>query len=297
MPRQLKIAFQGGGAKFVPLLAAAQAFRNAETNGKIEVTAVAGTSAGAIVACLYSAKIDLNTVRQHLRDNPRPYLSLVSSLNKSGRLHRLNLISAIWKGKPLISELDAKSAYHTLLDAVGVLSPFPRLTIPTRVIAANLVSRSTVTYDSTEIHDPEQLLEAILWDSCGLPFVFKSHRIGNGIIVGGGICENLPADCLVSIKDKNGDPIPGEIVGVSFKDTNLQVAPTSTFQFAMALLDTAIENPMRRAKRVLEDRVISINTDIGTFDFEKALAPPSLQESYRTIIQLSAMCQTIWIGY
>jgi predicted acylesterase/phospholipase RssA len=283
MARRVKVAFQGGGAKFVPLLAAAQAFQCAENDDKIEVTAVSGTSAGAIVACLYSARIDLKGVHRHLSDNPRPYLSLVSALTDGG-LSRLSAASKIWMGTPLISELNAKIAYDRLLNAVGVRPPFPQLKIPTRVIAANLVTRSSVIYDSTEAHEPEQLLNAILWDSCGLPFVFKSHKMGNGLIVDGGICENLPADCLTDIKDKEGALIEGEIVGVSFKDTRLQVAPNTAFQFALALLDTAIENSMRRAKRVLSDRIIAIDTTIGTFDFKKALSEEGLGSSYKLIM-------------
>ncbi len=56
MPRKVKLALQGGGAKITSILAAMEAVEKLEENGEIEVTEIAGTSAGAIIAVLYAGR-------------------------------------------------------------------------------------------------------------------------------------------------------------------------------------------------------------------------------------------------
>lgn len=45
MHRDISVAFEGGGAKLIGLIAAAHALFDLEQNGKLRVTAVSGTSA------------------------------------------------------------------------------------------------------------------------------------------------------------------------------------------------------------------------------------------------------------
>ena len=48
--------------------------------------------------------------------------------------------------------------------------------------------------------------------------------------------------------------------------------PTAGYQLALALVDTAIENSVRRAQRQLgADQTLLLRGDIGLFDFETAL--------------------------
>ena len=57
-PPKLQFAFQGGGAKFIAMLPAAAAISHFAKKGKIDISAVAGTSAGAICAALIAANCD-----------------------------------------------------------------------------------------------------------------------------------------------------------------------------------------------------------------------------------------------
>ena len=63
MPVQL--ALQGGGAKLMALLAAMEGVQEMDEK-QLKVTRLSGTSAGAIVACLYAAGIHMDVARTEL---------------------------------------------------------------------------------------------------------------------------------------------------------------------------------------------------------------------------------------
>jgi predicted acylesterase/phospholipase RssA len=76
-PWRIQVAFQGGGAKLCDLLAAAAAIKELENQKEVEVTRVAGTSAGAIAACWYATGLDIDLIRQRLRDKGPYFLKKV----------------------------------------------------------------------------------------------------------------------------------------------------------------------------------------------------------------------------
>src|SRR5437879_3733318 len=63
----IQLAIQGGGAKIYALMAAMEAVQDLQEKGIIKVTKIAGTSAGAIVGCLFAAGIRMETLRARLR--------------------------------------------------------------------------------------------------------------------------------------------------------------------------------------------------------------------------------------
>jgi predicted acylesterase/phospholipase RssA len=63
MKRPVSIAFQGGGAKLVVLIAAAEAISELIQDEKLDVVAVSGSSAGSIAALLLAARADFSKVR------------------------------------------------------------------------------------------------------------------------------------------------------------------------------------------------------------------------------------------
>jgi predicted acylesterase/phospholipase RssA len=67
MPRNVSIAFQGGGARLVPLIAAAHAISELEGRGDLRVQAVSGSSAGSLAAFLLAAKADFDKIAKALR--------------------------------------------------------------------------------------------------------------------------------------------------------------------------------------------------------------------------------------
>lgn len=66
-PVKMQFAFQGGGARIAALLAVAETIQEFKADHKIEVTQVAGTSAGAIVAAFVAAGISAQSIMAELR--------------------------------------------------------------------------------------------------------------------------------------------------------------------------------------------------------------------------------------
>ena len=66
----------------------------------------------------------------------------------------------------------------------------------------------------------------------------------------------------------------GRIVGISFDESKLRKEDPGAglVQFSMALVDTVIGNAIQRAKGSIGPQFVHlIETDVGTFDFEKAV--------------------------
>jgi predicted acylesterase/phospholipase RssA len=259
-PFPVQLAIQGGGAKLCALVAAMDAIQSLQRQGLIAVRRIAGTSAGAIVGALFAANIDMGVVREHLRgisaDNlaryfPPPGLNVLTRLGR-GR--------PLWKPDFIISELQRfleKDARVFTFRDIEEKNGTQLL-----VVAANLTESRKVVHREAD----GKVVDALL-DSCGLPFCFRTwSKSGGAVIVDGGVCENLPSDELTQYPSSDG-----LIIGITFDPTRGR-APTSLANFSMALLDTAMNNSMSKAKlRLGSDSICSIPTDIGTFDFEFAI--------------------------
>jgi predicted acylesterase/phospholipase RssA len=219
------------------------------------VTRIAGTSAGAIVGCIFAGRIAANTVRTILKIQFGKELTQL--FPKPSRVSVLKLLFTgrpLWKekglGKFLASLFGEKHLYY--LD---------ELSIPTLVVAANLnTNQKTVHNGHFEI------VQALL-DSSGIPFCFRTWRhAGGSVIVDGGLCENLPLEELVSEEKKYG-----RVAAISF-DPVWSGSPSNIKDFSVALLDTAINNSIERAKQRLgREATFSTNPRVGTFDFTEAL--------------------------
>lgn len=258
-PFSLQLAIQGGGAKICALLAAMEAIQTLQSEGIVKVTRIAGTSAGAIVGCLFAAGIDMALVRERLR-NVTP-----TQLARLFPAPGLNVVTRLSRGRPLWNDDFLRSELARFLELEAKVYTFEDLTnkkqIKVFVVAANLTDSVKVVHG---LVPTENVVESLL-DSCGLPFCFRIwSKAGSRVIVDGGICENLPSD---ELEDETKD---GPIIGVSFYPVRGR-SPITLKNFSIALLDTAMNNSMTRAKVRLGERVFSISTDIGTFDFARAL--------------------------
>ena len=63
---EVSIAYQGGGARVLELMAAAQACRLLEQSKKIKVVRASGSSAGAIAAAMLVTKCDIEKIAKGL---------------------------------------------------------------------------------------------------------------------------------------------------------------------------------------------------------------------------------------
>ena len=257
-PVRVQVAIQGGGAKICGLLAAAQALQEFETgdNQKIEITRVAGTSAGAIVGGLLAAGCPLGALRDRIQVAPKEKLkALFARRTKIGSIYRVLQSLPLWNEKKLREVLDAefkKLSVHTLGDIQRKTGR------ALRIVATDLRNAKSVVYDN----DDQPIVNAIL-DSCGLPFFLRVP--GGNPVVDGGICENLPVEVL------DGESGFGDLVALGFQRSAV-TPPENPVQFGLALLDTAMNHSMHRARRrITSDLLFEIEPRFGTFDFPAAI--------------------------
>jgi predicted acylesterase/phospholipase RssA len=175
-PIKIQIAFQGGGAKLCDLLAAAEAIQQLEALNKLEVTRVAGTSAGAIVACAYATKQPLSTFVERLTNLGPKHLPKIGTPAFTIR----NAVK-VWRGNPMLDEGPLRELLADLFKDYPTLET---LRLPPFIVAADLGKGETKTYPDGEI-----LVNAVM-DSCGLPFFFRApNNMGLSNFVDGGLCE------------------------------------------------------------------------------------------------------------
>lgn len=255
---KIQLAFQGGGAKLSALLAAVEEIKTLQADESLNVTRVAGTSAGAIAACLLAGDISIPIVKAYLTGGIGK--QLVSYFPSPG-LRKLYLLGI--HGRPFwdtgllarhLGKLFADQNLFTIADLE-------------KKGCMEVLIVSTDLRDSQKITAPkESNIVSALMDSCGLPFCFRTWGNSDGpVIVDGGLCENLPIGEL-QLQDDDGP-----IVAISFKQTRTS-APSNLTEFSIALLNAAINNSMHRARSALSpDCVFEIDSSIGTFDFERSL--------------------------
>src|SRR5687767_9462058 len=116
MAIKCQLAIQGGGAKLVALLAAMEAVQNLQDEGRIQVTRVAGTSAGAIVAALFAAETDLAAARTRL---VRTFGNDVARFFPPPTIMKL-VRTTWWSGKPLWNETDLRPILEPLFSEANV---------------------------------------------------------------------------------------------------------------------------------------------------------------------------------
>lgn len=258
MTIRLQLAVQGGGAKLCGLLAALDAVQRLEKLGLIQVTRIAGTSAGAIAAALFAAGVNFEHLRRRIIDNRKGLERIVPPPNA------WQLVRAA-RGQPMVAIDPIRDALRAVL-AEHKVSLFKDLRIPLHVVATDLTNGRAHVY-ATEKEPQMDVVNAVL-DSCAIPFYLRGPSTANGgmLLVDGGICENFPVDVLDSDEKTHG-----LITGITFR-TGSRGAPESVFDFAVSLLDAAIANSVRRAQRtVLERRLLLLDPKPETLNFQWAL--------------------------
>ncbi len=255
---RIQVAFQGGGAKIFALIAAAEVLKSFEREGRIEVTRIAGTSAGALVGTLYAAGVEPAVIRSEFGSFPIRELMTRSLLPA-----RLAMLRKAVKNQPIakVAPLEAFLArlLRSALDTKELV--FNSLAIPTVVVATDVGRRRKRVYKE---EDP---LIAGMLSSCAIPFFFRTANPQNtdSLILDGGLWANLPSDEL------DQSAVLGPIVAFTFLASGEAEIPKSSYQLAKALLDTAIESSVVRARNRAGLHVIQLNPfGISTFDFEQA---------------------------
>lgn len=256
MALKIRLVFQGGGARLVNLLAAAEAIRAFELEGKIKITRVAGTSAGAIVAAILATGEDPSKLKEALKARREELLKKFPKPSLKTLLWNLGWGKSVW---------DMSLLREFLSDFIPTNLKFKEAKIPLSIIAANLDERQMHTY--TQEENREQLILNAVLDSAAVPFALRTWNKQQGtILVDGGLCENLPVVAVGGTDDADG-----KVVAIGFQKP-VGGSPTTIVEFALALLDVAINNSEAKARVLLPaNRLCLLKANIPTFDFPHAL--------------------------
>lgn len=268
-PHPIQLAIQGGGAKICGLAAVMDALQECEARGLFHVTGIAGTSAGAVVGCLYAGGASFSQLRAKALQVPKQWISSVfPKRTRLGALARVLFNRPIWDENVLASVLSELLSQIRTSDGTLVtdLDSLRRVRgISVSIVTTDLRDSQSRVF-STEQTPSVNVVDAIL-DSCAIPFYLRTG-VGQGrVLVDGGICENFPANLLVADSAELGP-----IVGVGFARKPVP-APSNALQLASALLETAMNSSMHRARqKVGRDFMHEIDTDVSTFAFDEAIA-------------------------
>lgn len=263
----ISVAYQGGGAKFVDLLAAANALSELENDdSSINFFRISGASAGSIAAALHAAEADFDNITK----NYKVIRSIIDRNFNNKKMKFTRIARRFVFGNAIFDEDLLRNLIIEIckLGQVDALQPINKL-VPNRELR---ILRSDIrTNEAIPAHEKSEspLVESLL-DSCSIPFVFRVPKKGNArpYILDGGMFQNLPAK--EALRDLQQDQLA---LGVSFAKKE----PPDTLNFGLikygfSILDSLLDERVEQSVDDLgEANVIRLPNRFGTTDFQKAV--------------------------
>jgi len=208
------VALSGGGAKGVAHISALRAIEQAG----IPIDYIAGTSMGSLIGGLYAIGWSVDELDSLVRHQDWSFL--LTDRPKADNLdlytRRLLTTYPLWyaftggrhnESAGFIRGLNLDQLFDELLEGYRDELSFDTLPIPFACVATDVVSNSEVDFHSGYL---KQALRA----SMAIPGVFSPVRIGDKVLVDGGVMNNYPADV---VKQMGADII----IGVSVQDDTM----------------------------------------------------------------------------
>ena len=278
MAVKTRVAFQGGGARLADLLPIVSALQKAAIAKEISITHVSGTSAGSIAAAMLATSTD---AQQFITQVTSLRNSLIGMLLGRGVLSRLTksragIITTILRGKSVSNKGALKKTIFDLFQKSN-----PKLTIDMELSSLDIDGFSATVTDITscqgtrfsKAETPDEKLFDVIANSCAVPFVFKSladlKDNPPDTFVDGGVIQNFPVDSLLD----DADSVSDMILGFGFSDDFKNIPVNGVFDYSGRLLSASMHSSMEYAKRkVGEDRVYEIKSDLDTFEFNGGIS-------------------------
>ena len=269
MARVVNIAFEGGGARLVTLLAAAHAVSELERDGDLHLGAVSGSSAGSLAAFLLGSKRDFEDVKKTLK-------------RKDGEIRQnfptIRRIRLWWRGLlfyflglPIFAPNKFNDIVTSVLESIGVntnisLSEYCR-DCKIHIFVSDIYQHKSIACDL------QKPVRDALRDSCAIPFVFASYRNDNrGQYVDGGVFDNLPTEILM-------DSSHAPVFAIGFEPEKVKAAKSAT-DYLLSLVSSVVSHRVSESRQsVGEERVLLLSTTLGTFDFDKMVSI-GIEEEY-----------------
>lgn len=273
----IQLAFQGGGAKLAAMLPVVDAFSQAASYGYIEIERVSGTSAGAICAALIASGADVGAARQYIIDKgpvhmgtlvPARLKALMAKVRKGENLGLWDLVKerrmvrqVALSGEPLLSSPELQSFIRGVLNA-GTYMPVQAIEdCPTKLI----ITASDVVNSTGILHEQGDIVTAVV-DSCSLPVLLRSFaHLSKNHYVDGGLCDNLPVDCLLADSRTPIFAVFPEVTAEKRDNSNI-------LSYFVSLLSASINHNVQRSIAMVGNPYrFPSPTEIGLLDFETAI--------------------------
>lgn len=269
MKRPISVAFQGGGARLIALIAAAEAISELVRDNKIHVEAVSGSSAGSIAALLLASDVDFGQVRRVLRDSESTIGKKFAPINDLMLFIKGLLFAA--SGAPVFRPNLFNDTIEDILIKVGINCTEnieDVVKIPTYLTVSDIYQGKTVSYDAGNIRDA-------LRKSCAIPFIFASHKSDDrGQYVDGGVFDNLPTDILIT---KSSVSAPVFAIGFQAEPV---LAAKDAFSYFISLISSIVSYKVSNSREIIGDEYVhSIETSLRILDFNKMISV-GLNEEY-----------------
>lgn len=275
-----RAVFQGGGVKAITLVGAIE---EAHKQGLL-FSALAGTSAGSIVAALLGAgaKPDflekkLSTIERNnllsppertAWESPLYWRALTRALPQTVSPNgyfaaRFHTFGGAYSSNKLERWLD--SVLAELIPSAPRPLKFRDLIKPTRIVAADITTGHIKVWSSEKT--PDESVAFAVRSSCSIPFFFQPTTSGMSRYVDGGLLSNLPVFAYSDSEELSQDPI----IAFSLTDSEPPPKKWNSRVFLSSLYSTLVGGSTR-LQNSLGDTFYSINidvSDIKTTDFAR----------------------------
>jgi NTE family protein len=162
MKQKVSLVLSGGGARGIAHIGAIEEL---EKNG-FEIAAISGTSMGAVVGGVYAlGKMEEFKNWLFTLDKLKVFRLVDFSFSKQGLVKGDKLINAV---KQFILDANIED-----------------LRIPYAAVAADIINRKEVVFTNGSVYDAIRA-------SISFPTVFTPVKMGNGLLVDGGVINNIP---------------------------------------------------------------------------------------------------------
>ena len=248
----------------------------------IAVDFIAGTSMGAIVGALYASgyrAADIERILNEidwaaaLRDQPdRELLSPQRKADAALIPSSLEIgigLDGLRTPKGLIQGQNLGLLLRSLLLHVADTDDFDRLPIPFRAVAADIVTGQSVILGAGDLVDAVRA-------SMSVPGAFQPIRIGDHLLVDGGVVDNVPIDVARAM---GAERLIAVDVGAGLAEEDALASPASV---TMQVISILMERQTRRTLELLEDGDVLIRPDlgdVGSADFPRAAEAVPLGEA------------------
>lgn len=275
-----RAVFQGGGVKAITLVGAIE---EAYGHGLL-FSALAGTSAGSIIAALLGAGAEPDFLKQKLLTIDRNNLLsppertvweapvfwraitcvLPQTVSPRGYFAaRFHAFGGAYSSSGLERWLD--SILAELIPSVPRPLKFRDLIKPTRIIAADITTGHVKVWSSEKT--PDESVAFAVRSSCSIPFFYQPTTSGMSHYVDGGLLSNLPVFAFSDSEELSQDPI----IAFSLTDSAPPPKKWDSRAYLTSLYSTLVGGSTRLQSR-MGDSFHSINIDVSeikTTDFSR----------------------------